>query len=76
MPLTVPSVQRPGNIGWRWLWHRSITRAEVSVSMSAGSIDCGTEFCEAFAEDPGNYTIASVGATAITTGLGLRLQPS
>jgi len=43
-----------------------------SIGASLGRVDCGTSFCGTFAEDPGNYTIASAGATAISFGLGAK----
>lgn len=50
--------------------------SEFRFGFSMGYVDCGTEFCGVTAEDPGNYTIASSGATAITFNLGMQYEYS
>ena len=45
---------------------------EFRAGFSIGYIDCGTEFCGVTADDPGNYTISSAGATAISFNMGLQ----
>lgn len=49
-----------------------VNASSWSIGASLGRVDCGTSFCGTFAEDPGNYTIASAGATAISFGLGAK----
>ncbi len=53
-----------------------IASPEFRAGFSIGYIDCATTFCGIKAESPGNYTIASAGATAFTFNFGLQYDYS
>lgn len=48
--------------------------ARWRLGVAVGRINCGTKFCGVFANDPGNYTVASVEAKATTLGVGAQYR--
>lgn len=48
--------------------------ARWSLGINIGEIHCKTSFCGVFAEDPGNFTVASTDAKATTFGIGAQYQ--
>lgn len=53
-----------------------IASPEFRAGFSIGYVDCATTFCGIKADSPGNYTIASAGATAFTFNFGFQYDYS